>query len=220
MPKINLAQEVVRNQVIARRRRVLYGVSIAILAVTVAVWGTVYFLTTQVEEARDGVQHEVRRLEAQLRTREDDVNAIVLFRERLKSLERMLATHVLWSRVLEELERLVVPEATLTGIKGNVVDQSLVAQARVPSLDAGADLVASLQDIEKTNATFFPTIVVTSLKAIENAAQAGGPSSVTGYTLQAKMTMKAAALQAAAPTAPPAPEASPSEAPAAASPEI
>lgn len=210
MPKINLAQEVVRNQVIARRRRLLYGVSVAILAVTVAVWGALYFLTSTVEETRDGVQQEVRRLEAQLRTHEDDVKAIVLFRERLKSMDRLMATHVLWSRILEELERLVVPQATLTGIKGTVAEQSVVAQARVPSLDAGADLVASLQDTEKTNVTFFPDIVVVSLKAIESASQPGATGSVTGYTMQMRMSTKAAAFQASAPSdvAPPAPDAS------------
>lgn len=219
MPKINLAQEVVRNQVIARRRRVLYGVSVAILAVTIAVWGTVYFLTSRVEETRDGVQGEVRRLEAQLRTHEPDVKAIVLFRERLESMDRLMATHVLWSRILEELERLVVPQATLTGMKGTVTEQSVVAQARVPSLDAAADLVASLQDIEKTNETFFPDIVVTSLKVVENASQPGATASVTGYTMHMKMSTKAVAFQApnsssdvpptATPTAEPAVSSSP-----------
>ncbi len=215
MPKINLAQEVVRNQVIARRRRVLYGVSVAVLAVTIAVWGAVYFLTSKVEETRDGVQREVRRLEAQLRTHEADVKAIVLFRERLKSVDRLMATHVLWSRILEELERLVVPQATLTGIKGNVVEQSVVAQARIASLDAGADLVASLQDTEKTNATFFPDILVTSLRAIENASQPGATASVTGYTIQMRMSTKAAAFQAPASAADvPATESTPTPEPA------
>lgn len=203
MPKINLAQEAIRNQVIGRRRRLLYGFSVAILVLTVGLWGLFFFLTSQVQTRVDEVQTEVRRLEAQLRTRENDVREIVLFRERLKSLEHALASRVLWSRILEEFERLTTPSSTFLTLRGNASDRNIVADVRVPSLDAGADLVAALQTAGESYRTFFSSVVVTTLKAVESA------TGVSGYTLQMKLSAIDRAFQPANLSSPTASSAAP-----------
>jgi len=207
MPKINLAQEAIRNQLIARRRRLLYILSVVILVVTVGVYGVALLLTTRVQGTTVHVEEEVTRLQAQLDARKDDVREIVLFRERLKSLESILATHIRWSHLLEELERLSVPSATFLSLKGGVGDKSLTAEVRLPSLDAAADLVASLQNRGEPNETFFPGVTVAALKPLEVSAQPGVAATVAGYTLTLRLTTTDAAFQAPqeVPAAPPVP---------------
>lgn len=196
MPKINLAQEAIRNQLIARRRRVLYGVSTLVLLVTTGVYGLALFLTNRERGQVEEVQRETAQLESRLKARESDVREAVLFRERLKSLAKLLPNRVRWSRIFEELERLTIPNAAFVAIKGHVDERAITAEVRVPSLDAAADLIASLET-RGDNATVFTDVLATSLKAVEESS-AGGVTSIAGYRMSLKLITTAAAFSAPA----------------------
>lgn len=197
MPKINLAQETIRNQLVARRRRILYLVSVLVLVVTVGVYGLSLFLTTREQERTEEVRREISRLESQLNAREVDVREALMFRERLKSIARLLPEHVRWSRVLEELERLTTPNTTFVSLKGQVTEKTLTAELRVPSLDAAADFIASLQH-RGENKTFFADVVATALKALEVSTAPNTPATLTGYALTLRLSAADEAFRAPA----------------------
>lgn len=187
MPQINLASEVFRARLIARRRRTFYVLSGLVLLFAAGTWGFLLFLRARTEERIDSVGREIAGVEAQLQTRRPEVEAIKLFAQRLALLNDRLGAHVGWSNILTELERTVVPSAALKKLAGSVETGNISAEVVVPSLDAAADLIASLQRIQGTNETFFETVEAAGFS--ENASAAGGAPGASGYTVGLKLTV-------------------------------
>lgn len=188
MARLNLAAEVHRARVIAGRRRTFYFLSVVILVLVVGAWGLVYFLTKGVEEDIRAVEGEIAGLEAKLQSRRDDVRGIMLFLQRLTLLKERLDAHRGWSKVLAELERLVTPSATLHRLGGTAGAGSITIEAVVPTLEAAADLIASLQRAPETNETPFAAVEVDNMKVRGGAAAEGA---APGYLVSMRLTADA-----------------------------
>lgn len=186
MPQINLASEVFRARLIERRRRVFYAFSVAVLLLVLGFWGVPLLLKMRVEERIAGVERDIAGLEAQLLTRQAEVKAIKLFAERLSLLKERLGTHIGWSNVLAELERTTTPLAAFKKLSGSAETGLITADIAVPSLDAAADLIASLQRAPGVNDTFFETVEATGFSADSTTAEAGGSS---GYRVGLRLTV-------------------------------
>lgn len=176
MAQLNLAAEVFRSQVMARRRRVVYGVAIALLLLALGAWGLPAFLTRSLEQSIARADREIATLDARLRARREEVRPVVLFLRRLEMLQQHLGDHVGWSPVFGELERLTPPNAQFTGLAGSAESGQLTAQVVVPTVDAAADFIASLQNVRGTNETPFGAVDVKSVSIAEGT----GPQ---GYTV-------------------------------------
>lgn len=173
MPKINLAQETMRNQVIAGRRKVVYVVSIVIIVFAAALYFGALLLTKNSEAKVAEVNQRILALQAQLRTREPAGKEIKAFSSRLVSMDTLLKNHVSWSRALGELERLVLPSVTLGSLAGGSDIREISMDVSVPNIEAAADLVVSLENTAKTNETFFTNVTATGLGSANNASVAG-----------------------------------------------
>lgn len=184
MPKINLAQEAFRNELTARRRRMVYWLSILVLLLVLGAYGGVFLLASGVQADRDDVERDIAALQSQLNDRKEDVKQIIAFRNRLKILRSALSTHVQWTNLLSELERLVTPQAVFQGLEGTVRDKVIKASVAVPSIDAAADLVASLQNKMAVNETPFTNVTPVSLAAVEQqSAVSGSTPTIIGYSM-------------------------------------
>lgn len=180
MSPLNLAAEVHRVRLVSRRRRVLYAAALLLLVVVVGFWGMAFLLTRQVEQRIAEVGEEIASLEARLNSRRDDVRAIVLFTRRLELLQGRLDAHLGWSRVLSELERLTTPPVAFREIRGSAETGTIDAQASVPSLDAAADFIASLQQVPGSNETPFQQVEVKSVARVEG-------QETEGYTVSLRL---------------------------------
>ncbi len=196
MPKINLAQETVRNQLLARRRRLLHVVSISVLLLTLGVYGGAFYLVQQMRERVRVMNENVRVLDGELKKRREDVGEIVAFRKRLQSVRWMLEHHVSWIPLLDELERLLIPQATLLSLEGNIKTTELLAAVRVPTIEAGADLIASLQHRQEVNATLFPFVTYKRVTAEESktADSTSGAKPILGYTIDLSLRVPESAF--------------------------
>lgn len=145
----------------------LYLVSVIVLVVVVGAWGIAFLLTRKVEQRIADVEADIAGLEASLNSRRDDVRSIVLFTRRLSVLEERLNTHLGWSRVLGELERLTTPPVVFRELSGSVETSTVTAEVSVPTLDAAADLIASLQQVPGLNDSPFRQVDVDSISRVE-----------------------------------------------------
>jgi hypothetical protein len=195
MPKINLAQEAIRAQVMARRRRMIYALSVGVLTVVLGAYGLLFFLTSSVESKTADVENEVTQLQAQLDARKDDVREIVLFRERLKNLQTIFSSRALWSRLLDEVEKLTTPDATFSKFQGDVETRELEAALLVPSIDAAADLLASYQNRPPANPTVFSDVTAKSLTAAEVPTGEGDATRTASYRVSLQLKAEESAFR-------------------------
>lgn len=184
MQKLNLAAESFRAHIIARRRRVVYGLSAALLVLLVASWGISFLLALRVESAIRDTEEEIARLDAELNTRKEDVRAIALFAQRLALMRERLKAHVGWSKPLGELEKVATPPARFRKIQGSAESGTVTADVLVPNLDAAADLVASLQQSEPNNPTPFRSVEVGGI-----TEATGLPEGEQGFALALRLTV-------------------------------
>lgn len=184
MQKLNLAAESFRAHIIARRRRVVYGLSAALLALLVASWAASFLLALRVESAIRDTEQGIARLDAELNTRKEDVRAIALFARRLALMKERLKAHVGWSKPLGELEKVATPPVRFRKIQGTAESGTVTADVLVPNLDAAADLVASLQRSEPNNPTPFLSVGVGSI-----TEATGLPEGEQGFALALRLTV-------------------------------
>lgn len=202
MPKINLAAEVFRARLIARRRNTLYALSVALLIVVLGVWGIALLLMSATERRTEAVKKEIAVVDARLNARKDDVKAIRLFARRLELLRSRLDNHMGWTPLLGELERLVPLTVRMASLEGTTGTGEVEATALVPNLDTAADLVASLQSAAGANETMFTDVDVAGVNA--ESSQGGAYTVSLRLKADPKRFLLNAAAAAAEPAAPPA----------------
>ena len=191
MPKINLAQETMRNQVVARRRRVIYTISSVLLLIVAAVYFAGFFLTKNVEEKVATVNQRIASLESQLKTKEPGGKEIKAFSSRLVNVKLLLKDHTRWSQVLAELERLVLPNVTAKTLKGGTEKNIITMEVGTPTIEAAADLIVSLQNAVGKNETYFKEVVASALAA--NKGKEG--ETATGFSTVLKLTVNPEAFK-------------------------
>lgn len=186
MPKINLAQETMRSQAIARRRRVIYAISSMLVVVIAAIYLGGYFLIKNVEGKVTDVNQRIASLESELKAREQDGEAIKEFNSRLVNVKAILKDHTRWSRVLTELERLVLPNVAIKSLKGGTKQSSITVDVSAPTIEAAADLVVSLQNAIGKNETYFKDVTASSL----TAAKSDDQSAANGFSTVLNLSVK------------------------------
>lgn len=173
MPEINLAAEVFRARLIARRRRVLYLVTIGGLLLVLGAWGLPYYLATQVREEIAGVDAEIRSIEARLLERREEVRRIDLFKRQLSLLKERLGTRLGWSRVLETFERLSPPDVSFRKISGTAENGQIDIDVAAGNLDTAADLIVSLERGPGFPVPPFTNVQMVGASRLEQAADVG-----------------------------------------------
>ncbi|TSC72837.1 MAG: hypothetical protein G01um101438_236 [Parcubacteria group bacterium Gr01-1014_38] len=173
MPQLNLAAEVFRSQLMARRRRMIYGLAIILLLLVVGAWALPALLTRSREQRIQDVNRKIGTLDAQLQARREEVRPVVLFMRRLEMLKQHLDDHFGWSPILAEFERLTPPVARFTALVGSAETGQLTAQVLVPSVDAAADFIASLQNVRGVNETLFSRVEVKNVAVSEGTGAQG-----------------------------------------------
>lgn len=173
MPEINLAAEVFRARLMARRRRLLYVVSVALLLVLVGAWGIPLWFTRNTRQQIQVVETDITGIEARLTERRDDARSIVLFRRRLSLLRQRIGARIGWSKVLSMLERLTPPDVVYRSLGGSADGGAIDATVVVSSLDVAADLIASLQYGPDEAEKLFGIVEITEVQAIESPGEAG-----------------------------------------------
>lgn len=163
MPKINLAQETMRNQAIARRRRIVYVFTVLVLVIVGGIYAVAFMLTSNMKAKVDEVRTRVNVLEAQLKSREPYGKEIKAFSSRLVSMQSLLKSHTRWSVALTELERLVLPSVKLGSLTGSTDSKEVTMDVQTPTIEAAADLIVSLENAGESNKTFFTNVLATSL---------------------------------------------------------
>lgn len=145
MPEINLAAEVFRVRLVARRRRVLYALTVLALLLVVGAWALPFVLTRRVEDETRRVEADIAAIDARLVERREEMRSILLFRRQLAILQARLDERVGWSRFFTTLEQLAPPDVGFQKLLGTVETARIEAEVSVPHLDAAADLLASLK---------------------------------------------------------------------------
>lgn len=173
MPEINLAAEVFRARLIARRQRLLYVVSGGIALVLLGAWAVPVWFTRAVRAQIQDTETQTVAIEARLNERREEVRSLVLFQRRLSLLQQHLDGRVGWSLVVSSLERLTPPDVVYRSLRGSVASSTIDATVVVNSLDAAADLVASLQQGPGETEKPFGIVEVTSVQSNEASTEAG-----------------------------------------------
>ncbi|MDO8512703.1 MAG: hypothetical protein Q7S57_05495 [bacterium] len=188
MPKINLAQETMRNQAIARRRKVVYLFSIVVLVIVGAFYFGVLLLTKNSEGKVAEVDKRIKGLEQQIKSREVSAKQIKAFSMRLVNVESLLKNHTRWSTTLSELERLVLPSVSILGLNGGADTKEITMDVSAPTIETAADLVVSLESEAKNNETFFSNVIASSLGS--SSSSSSTPNASTVFATKLKFIVK------------------------------
>lgn len=192
MPEINLASEVFRARLLARRRGLLYGVAAGLLVLVAASWVLPYALTWQTRNTIEAVQRDIAVIEAKLDRRRDDVHAILQFTRHLTLLKERLEQRLGWSGVLTALEKLAPPTATFKKLDGSVATGLVKAEVLVPTLDVGADLIASLQQAQGVPEKPFTSVEIVRYAQVDVE---GGAAGTRPYLLELRLGVNPAAFR-------------------------
>ncbi len=185
MSTINLAQESIRNQVRAKRRRTTYIASVAILLVSAGVYFLFLVLELNQQITLKAWQNRTADLDAELNTRKEESAEVKAFAQRLETAGRLIKDHKIWSKVLAELERLTTAETKHTLIEGESVKNKVTATFDVGSLKSAADMAASIENVADENKTMFSQVFVKTAKRNENASSVPGQTSTPAPALAA-----------------------------------
>ncbi len=201
MPKINLAQETIRSQILAKRKKMLYVFSVVVLVLVTAVYLTLFLITNNINQQAEGVKKNVKELDTQLAASEPTVKEIVSFRNRLASISDLIKGHVKWSAFFDELEKVSTTNSNYKGLKGNVENGSIEAVLELPNVNSAASMVASLEN-NAQNKTSFSDVRVVSI-----STQSSQTASV--YKVSLKFTAGKNAFSGKTVVSTPIPEATP-----------
>ncbi len=148
MPEINLLKNRLSGRTslsLARSSIVGLYVIIGVLILEVLVYGFFVFyeqyLAKQilaVEQANAGIEFEIGKSD------KDRLEALS-FQTRLNNLQVLLASHLYWSRVFKELEKVTYRSAVYKTLQAQEADQTLILTGTVPTYTDLAKLILGLE---------------------------------------------------------------------------
>lgn len=184
MAQINLAPGNQYLIIARRRRRLIYSLSAAIAAVTLAAGVILSFITSRAEQEKNSLQQQVQHLETQIAQASDQVKKIQLFEQRLVTLGDLLANHRTWTPYLQELERLLPPDTILTSLQGDHSSGRIELAGSTANIDNAATALASLKNEAGSHATLFDKATIASVQRAQQAGPAGpGPGERYNFTM-------------------------------------
>lgn len=178
MPKINLAQETIRSQILEKRKRMLYLFSVVVLVLVVATYLVLFLITSNIETQTENIKTDVAQLDAQLKASESVVKEVVSFKNRLASIDGLLKNHVKWSAFFDELEKVSTTSSNYQSLKGAVENGTIEATLNLPSVSSAASLVASLNNSSENKTSF------SNAQAVSITSQASETASGYGVSLE------------------------------------
>ncbi len=192
MPSVNLAPDTrLANQAKHRLQRLL-GLSAGIVVLVAIIWGALFFYKTQLNQSNTEVQDRVRAVDMEIAKLENEAKRIVLFENRLVSLDTLLDSHMNWEPLLRGFETLLPPQTVLERVEFDS-DQGIIRVAgSTPDVDSVAQTLASLSSTPNRR-TVFLTGTMRSVERKETPVD-GAPAQVR-YVFSAELTFDPAVLR-------------------------
>lgn len=162
MATINLAPGAQYLTVVRRRRRALFAVTAAIIVVVLLVGAVLFWMERRATEGLALAMGQLQTLETKIAELGPEVSRVTLFEERLKALDGLLANHINWVPLLQEIERLQPGATVLTELKADSRKGQLELQGSTPNIDEVAQALASLST-SAGRATMFTSTSLTSV---------------------------------------------------------
>lgn len=192
MPSVNLAPDTrLANQAKQRLQRLL-GLSAAIAIVIALIWGGIFFYKTRLAKADADVQDRIRAVDMEIAKLENDAKRIVLFENRLTSLDDLLDQHVNWEPLLRGFETLLPPQTVLERVEFDSDQGVIRVSGNTPDVDSVAQTLASLSSTASRR-TVFLSGTMRSVDRKETPVD-GGPAQVR-YIFSAELTFDPTVLR-------------------------
>lgn len=170
-----------------RQRRQRLFVAAAVIAVAVlVVWVALYLFQRQLESQAGSINDRIRGVESEIAKLDTEAERIILFEKRLEDLDGLLNAHVSWNPLLTDLERLLPPTTTLTGLKVETTKNTMTLTGATPNVDEVASLLASLVSSPERK-TVFQKASLTSI-ARRETKDADGQPVVVSYEFNADLS--------------------------------
>lgn len=193
MATINLAPGTQYLASVRRRRRMIFSASAIVVLVAGVVWlGAFLYSSSLAKEITQG-QANVSSLDTKIAAVGPDVARIKLFEGRLYSLESLLDTHVVWTPLFADIEKLLPAPIVLTTLNIRGEEGIVEVSANAPDIDQIAQTLASLTAVKNPGA-LFSSGHISSVRRAE-VADASGQAVGTSYQFDAKLLFDAERLR-------------------------
>jgi len=181
MATVNLVPGTQHLIVAQQRRRALFAVSVVLIVILAAIWGTLAIWKNAAQKSVDEAQARLDSLQTHLVETQGVANRIVLFEQRLQAMNTLLTNHLSWDPFFQQLEQLLPANAYLEQFNADSTTGMVKVVAHVPALDDIAQTVASLKN-SATHQTLFTNMYIDSFEQhalLTNGAQSGNDYIVT-----------------------------------------
>jgi Tfp pilus assembly protein PilN len=184
MPSINLAPGT-QYIIAARKRRVrLYGIAVITVIVFVGAWGALYVYHQSLLKSDADVQTKIQTANAQIQALHDDAVRVSLFEKRLVEIKTLLDTHVNWSPVFADLEKLLPSDTVLTNFDATSNSPTITLQGVTSQIDQVSLAIASLSAGDSHPSVFKSG----SIKSIQRQEQKNGDVVSVAYSFTMVVT--------------------------------
>lgn len=174
MPSINLAPGTQYVLAARKRRRKLYGVSLLIIAVFAGGWMLMYGYLASLQNSSEDLATQLQAVNQRIQTLRDDALRVTLFERRLVDVSTILNNHISWDRVFSDIERLLPPDAIITGFDAKSSSTTIVLQGKTQNIDQIALALASLTSAAGTPSIFSSGNVTNAVRQeVEGGASYG-----------------------------------------------
>lgn len=184
MPSINLAPGT-QYIIAARKRRLrLYIIAVITAIVFAGAWGALYTYYQSLLKTDAGIQTKIQTANAQIQTLHDDAVRVALFEKRLVEIKTLLDTHVNWSPVFADIERLLPSDTVLTNFDASSNLPSISLQGVTSQIDQVSLAIASLSAGDSHPSVFKSG----SIKSIQRQEQKNGEVVSVAYSFNIVLT--------------------------------
>jgi Tfp pilus assembly protein PilN len=129
---------------LSRASRVALYVVIVLLVLEGLLYGLIFFYERQVRKNILALDQENASTDFEIGKTEKDRLEAISFQTRLGNLKTLLDSHLFWSELLKELERVTYRGAQFTALGGDEGEQKLIISGSVPSYKDLAKLMLGL----------------------------------------------------------------------------
>lgn len=189
VPGINLAPGSQYVLALRKRRLKLFMLSFLIVLVLGGIWAALYSYEQQVERERDDVQAQIRQVQLAIAELSDSASRVVLFEERLKSLNTLLDNHITWDPMFGDLEKLLLQPVVLKTLNARAEGSRVELEGEAGDVDQIAQTIASLKD-SIGHKTIFTSVQCSNIGRKEETIQGAEgvpPTTVVKYGFSAEL---------------------------------
>lgn len=185
MPSINLAPGTQYIVAARKRRRNLFVLSTGIVLVMVLVWTGLFVYRQQLQRTQDELATRLRSIEIEIAKLEEEAERILLFENRLVSLDALLDRHTSWNDVFTEVERLMPGDTSLVSFEVDAATGIVGIQGTTGNIDQVAVAFASLVNAEG-HQSIFTKGTIANVRRVELAQPEAPP--IISYQFSGALT--------------------------------